>query len=504
MSLEAQNSRKVAETGVLTSAIAETRMSNRVSTIGIADQIKALYTQVADGELGWDEAARLEEALHETLRPKLEPGSSEGTPLRRSRKVQQVKWRAFACRLPYQLRGHFSDAQASALEALVFLCGRGGEAQIPIGTVAKLAQCSERTVQYMLRTAIGEQILVREEIKRAKHFNAPSLFTILDSRLAFLAEHMNEQFWDRQEIEKQRELDLHDAGFYEPTEADQAAYEEYVILEADPSPEASLSAQEPVSEQTIHSPAGEPQEAKTLAGPVESNSSSIAASGENLTGAKHCTHINKGFSIPTSGRKSRFQKDSRPSRPPASKTELPPKTAELRHSGAHAPQNAWQDYQSRASETLRPRWAQALGEAAIGLIESSEGGLEALAQVVVRDEDNNQVLDIDDWRDGVEAIRRRKFPELKERYWESRVRIHGDRAYLAVLETWLKSETHSDMPIRSPDKYLIGILRRAPKDCLPEVSLRKILTKHAKVAQGLDVVRGAAAGRAAAQAVYAR
>ena len=480
-------------------------MSNRESTIGIADQIKALYQRVADGELGWDEAAKLEEALHETLKPKLELGGpTAGTPPRRSRKVQQVKWRAFACRLPYQLRGHFSDAQASALEALVFLCGRGGEAQIPIGTVAKLAQCSERTVQYMLRTAIGEQILVREEIKRAKHFNAPSLFTILDSRLAFLAEHMNEQFWDRQEIEKQRELDLHDSGYYEPTEADQAAYEEYVSLEDDPSPEASLSAEEPVSDQTIHSPADELQEAKASAGPMESNTSSNAASGENFTGAKHCAHINKGFSIPTSGRKSRFQKDSRPSRPPASQTEFPPKTAELRHSGAHAPQNAWQNYQVRVSEALRPRWAQALGEAAIGLIESSDEGLEALAQVVVRDEDNNHILNITDWRDGVEAIRRRKFPDLKDKYWESRVRIHGDRAYLALLETWLKSVTHSDTPIRSPEKYLIGIVRRAPKDCRPEVSLRKILTKHAKIAPEIAAVQEAAAGRAAAETAYGR
>jgi len=102
------------------------------------------------------------------------------------------------------------------------------------------------------------------------------------------------------------------------------------------------------------------------------------------------------------------------------------------------------------------------------LIETSEGGLEALAQVVRLDEDNKQFLDIENWRDGVEAIRRRKFPDLKSSYWESRVRIHGDRAYLALLETWLKSATHSEAPIRSPEKYLIGILRRAPKDCLPE------------------------------------
>tara|TARA_R110002110_G_scaffold415730_2_gene654527 strand:+ start:7434 stop:8855 length:1422 start_codon:yes stop_codon:yes gene_type:complete len=458
-------------------------MSNRQSTIGIADQIKALYRQVAEGELGWDEAAKLEEALHESIRP-IEPGSAGTTSLKRSRRDQQVKWRAFACRLPYQLRGHFSDAQASALEALVFLCGKGGEAQIPIGTIAKLAQCSERTVQYMLRTALAEQILNREEIRRAKHFNAPSVFTILDSRLAFLADHMNQQFWDRQEIQKQSEMDLHAIAHYEPTEADLAAYGEYESIQEMTPSDGSPA---PAKEDLIHSPAGQTSSAEPCVPETSQIIAHASAARPHFTGAKHCAHINKGFSIPTSGRKSRFQKDSRPSRPPASQTVFPPKPAENRHSGAHAPQNAWQNYQKRVSEAQRPRWAQPLGEAAIGLIEVSDGGLEALAQVVVRDENNNQHLNFKDWREAVEAIRRRKFPDVKDKYWESRIRIHGDRAYLAVLETWLKSETHSDMPIRSPDKYLIGILRRAPDQCRPEVSLGKILTKHAKVQQELEV-----------------
>lgn len=187
--------------------------------------------------------------------------------------------------------------------------------------------------------------------------------------------------------------------------------------------------------------------------------------------------------------------DSRPKRPPATEPVFPPKSAENRHSGAHAPQNAWQSYQVRVSEAVRPRWAKPLGEAALGLIETSEGGLEALAQVVRADDDNNQVLDITDWHEGAEAIRRRKFPDISETYWESRVRIHGDRAYLAVLETWLKSETHSEHPIRSPDRYLVGILRRPPNECRPEVSLRKILTKHAKVQIAIDAVHGAGADR---------
>ncbi len=473
-------------------------------TIGIADQIKQLYQRVADGELGWDEAARLEEALHESIRP-VEIDLAGNTALsskkqpRRSRRDQQVKWRAFACRLPYQLRGHFSDAQASALEALVFLCGEQAEAQIPIGTIANLAQCSERTVQYMLRRAIGEEILVRREIKRAKHFNAPSVFTLIDSRLVYLADHMNTQFWERREAHKQDELNLQEMGFYEPSEADYAALEEFGAYDLDAAYEAGEAVQGGADNgfhyaEPIHSPAGQNQPAQ--GGSVENSKMEAdrCAPGQDLTGAKHCTHINKGFSLPTSGCKSRFRKDSRPSRPPASQTVFPPKSAENRHSGANAPQNAWQIYQSRVSEAVRPRWAQPLGEAAIGLIETSDGGLDALAQVVVRDENNDHHLEISDWREGVEAIRRRKFPEVKEKYWESRVRIHGDRAYLAVLETWLKSETHSDKPIRSPDKYLIGILRRVPEKCRPEESLRKILTKHAKVQHGLAAGRGSAPG----------
>lgn len=159
-------------------------------TIGIADQLKAIYAQLGAGEITWEKAAELESFI------RTPPVHTLKDP-KTTRKELQTKWRAYACRLPFEVRAHFSDAQASALEALVFLTGPTATIQIHVATIARLACCSVRTVQYMLKVATTKKILKRKEIRRTSKMNAPSRFTILDPRLVKLAEFISIQHQER-------------------------------------------------------------------------------------------------------------------------------------------------------------------------------------------------------------------------------------------------------------------------------------------------------------------
>ena len=159
-------------------------------SIGMADQLKTIYAQLGAGKISWEKAAELESLIHAS------PIRSSKDP-KTTRRELQTKWRAYACRLPFDIRAHFSDAQASALEALVFLTGHTAEIQIHVATIARLASCSVRTVQYMLKVATTKGFLKRREIRRTSKMNAPSIFTILDLKLKKLAHIISEQHVER-------------------------------------------------------------------------------------------------------------------------------------------------------------------------------------------------------------------------------------------------------------------------------------------------------------------
>ena len=81
----------------------------------------------------------------------------------------------------------------------------------------------------------------------------------------------------------------------------------------------------------------------------------------------------------------------------------------------------------------------------------------------------------DHWRIA-ERLLKGELAEFDRRTWKAARFHHGPRAALAVIETALMARIRegTDDPIRSPAAYLGGILRRAPHDCRPEITLRRL------------------------------
>ena len=81
----------------------------------------------------------------------------------------------------------------------------------------------------------------------------------------------------------------------------------------------------------------------------------------------------------------------------------------------------------------------------------------------------------DHWRIA-ERLLKGELAEFDRRTWKAAHSHHGPRAALAVIETALMARIRegTDDPIRSPAAYLGGILRRAPHDCRPEITLRRL------------------------------
>lgn len=172
---------------------------------------------------------------------------------------------------------------------------------------------------------------------------------------------------------------------------------------------------------------------------------------------------------------SREDLSSLPTSPPANANSTPAPAAESRkradapdrrddfkagtsprhERGAHAPRNAWQFKRGGAAPYLDPQISTRMAIAALEILKIPRSG--------------------GHWTEAVEDLLRSRHPDIAEGYWKSRIRLHGPRAYLAVLEAALKKETRDEKPIRNETAYLIGILRCQPDECRPDVSVQKIL-----------------------------
>ncbi|MBO6570740.1 MAG: hypothetical protein JJ960_18480 [Kordiimonadaceae bacterium] len=336
----------------------------------IARQRSNLYADFNDGKISWEEVERAENDLVAQLDAQEIVEEHE----KRSKIASQIAesrrdWRAWRRKLPAMLTDReYSDAEASALEALLYLTAQAGEqntVQIPVKAIAAAGKVSERTVRYMLSKSEALGHIHVEHIKIGPRRHAPSRYHIIHSALVQLVRRI---------------------GNADPT-AKRCNESKITILESTSSP------------------------------------------------ANPCKSKNTGT-------------------PPSRRG---PKAQQVRHErAADAARTAWQSNRGRGSARVRPSDTERVALKAIELLELTNSPDKP-------------------WPEVVEELRKCKYPDIHERYWESRLRLHGSRAYLALLETELKATSQTHKPIHNPTKYLLGILKKPPVQCRPEVSLEKIM-----------------------------